>query len=182
LTFGTTIGSKPQEWSQQDKESTLTSSDNIASVVRKPIQDRKAIEIPQTPMSMIERILMSQEIFDFNEASDDIKLHIYILVIKEMLTILRKQILRTLEERTLIEFEDSLSKVIDGFMDLSVGSVDRDFNLNKIRPGIKEAYSHLSAALLIYREKEDKGFEYLQRLQNFRDNLFETLSQLEIYF
>src|SRR6266568_2336235 len=132
----------------------------------------------QAPKSMIERISANEGVFDFNNAPNDIKLHVYTLAIKEILTILQMGSPRTLSGRTLIEFEDSLSEIIDGFMELSAGPEGSNVMLKKIQHNINEAYSHLSTALLIYKEKE-KSIEYFKHLQSARGKLFEALSQLE---
>ena len=105
-------------------------------------------EPEQNNTSTFDRVLLDNKIEDFNQASDELKFTLFILMIETILKILQENFPWDLPDGALNDYANCLLRIDTGLYELQMNPLGTKYDLKPLRESIGKAVNRIGAAFV----------------------------------
>jgi hypothetical protein len=125
------------------------------------------------PSNIIQSLLQQKRIANIETVSNELKLEIYVLALREIRDRVAARKPRDIPQVSLVDYEDALQEISCSFYILRHERIGKDFKLEKqVIPQVDIAFTHISYAIQTL-ENEGKNHDYFQYIITFRNAIFQ---------
>jgi hypothetical protein len=105
-------------------------------------------EPEQNNTSTFDRVLLDNSIEDINQASDELKFTLYILMIETILKLIQVNFAWELPDGALNDYANCLLQIDTGLYELQLGSLGTKYDFKPLRESIGKAVNRIGAAFV----------------------------------